>query len=70
MHSHLDRDFRAIVFGAKRKNAEPYLEQMVQCKQMSQGEQSCLTPILTLSCLSGKMILKRGKGRINMVGRN
>lgn len=29
MHSHLDRDFRAIAFGAKRKNAEPYLEQMV-----------------------------------------
>lgn len=69
-HSHLDGDFRAIVCGAKRKNAEPHLEQMVQCKQMSQGEQSCLTPILTLSCLSGKMILKWGKGRINMVGRN
>lgn len=42
---------------------------MVQCKQMSQGEQSCLTPILTLSWFIRKNDLEVGKGRINMVGR-
>lgn len=58
--------FQVVVSGAKAIKMDiAYLEQMVECKQMTWSVQNCPTPILIFINCIRKRDLFVGKGRIN-----